>query len=717
MMNWFEAYLDEMDIVTILFSKETPSINNNEFYIHDGVQRYPLTIIKKEEVVTETKFSCKSPVDIEIGNFNLVSDLFGNQTELLIGSVIRTEKFDQLYFYNGNDLGANYSLTETTFKIWAPTAEDVSLLFFNRKGTIHQMYSMVRGDKGVWSITLHGNYDGYFYRYNVCVNKVWRDAVDPYAKAVSVNGEYAVVVDLNKTSVPKFSKSLPPFNSPTDAIIYETHIRDFSIHPESGVKNKGKYVAFCEEGTKGPYECKTCLDYLVDLGITHVELLPFNDFEGINEKRNEDQYNWGYNPVHYNVPEGSYATDPYDPYVRIRETKEMIEGLHQKGIRVIMDVVYNHVYMREFSSFRKIVPGYYFRFNEFGLPSDGTGVGNDIASERLMVRKFIIDSVQYWVKEYNVDGFRFDLMGILDIETMNAIRQTIDEIDPSIIILGEGWNLDTPLPEKDKAIIKNAEKMPRIAHFNDVFRNSVKGSIFDLLEQGFISGDRRYNDIFKTLFAGSVTISKEWKGLFPSPQQSVNYVECHDNHTLWDKLEICNGDESLEIRRKRQYLAISIVLLSQGIPFLHSGMEFFRTKYGESNSYNKPDNINQLDWARKNMYENYIPLFKALIAIRKAHPAFRLSTTEEIQRYYKWLAPSPNLIGFLLHDLEEIDTWENIIVLFNNGLLPKEFLLGNNEYWTIVMNGDKANLNGIEQVTRKVIIEPLSTTVLFKTKN
>lgn len=715
-MNWFEAYLDEMDIVTILFSKETPSINNNEFFLHDGVQRYSLTIINKEELATETKYTCKSPIDIEIGKFNLVSDLFGNQTELLIGSVIRTGKFDQLFFYGGDDLGANFSRMETTFKVWAPSAEDVSLLFYNRKGTIHQMYSMVREDKGVWSITLHGNYEGYFYRYNVCVNKIWRDAVDPYAKAVSVNGEYGVIVDLNKTVVPKYSQSLPSLKSPTDAIIYETHIRDFSIHPESGAKNKGKYIAFCEEGTTGPYDCKTCLDYLVDLGITHVELLPFNDFEGIDETSNQDQYNWGYNPLHYNVPEGSYATDPYDPYVRIRETKEMIEALHRKGIRVIMDVVYNHVYMREYSTFRKIVPGYYFRFNEFGLPSDGTGVGNDIASERLMVRKFILDSVEYWVKEYNVDGFRFDLMGILDIETMNAVRRLIDGIDPSIIVLGEGWNLDTPLPEKDKAIIKNAAKMPRIAHFNDVFRNSVKGSIFDLLDQGFISGETKYNPNFKYLFAGSTWITKEMDGMFLSPEQSVNYVECHDNHTLWDKLAISKADESPIIRKKRQYLAISIVLLSQGIPFLQSGMEFFRTKYGESNSYNKPDHINQLDWARKNMYENYLPLFKALIAIRKAHPAFRLSTAEDVSRHYKWLALSPNLIGYLLYDLGDIDSWENIIVLFNNGLLPKEFLLEDNDYWNIALSGDHVDLNGIEQVTKKVIIKPLSTIVLFKTK-
>lgn len=715
-MNWFEAYLDEMDIVTILFSKKSPSLANEEFFLSNGNQKFTLSVIKKEELIIETKYTCKSPVDVNIGEIYTVSDLSGHQTDLLIGSVIRTEKFDKAFFYDGNDLGASFSKTRTTFKVWAPTAENVLLLLYNEKGAIKQSINMVRGEKGVWSTALEGNYEGVFYRYNVCVNKVWRDAVDPYVKAVSANGEFGVVIDLSKTIVPRQSGYLPPFKSYTDAIIYETHIRDFSIHPESGVNNKGKYIAFCEEGTKGPDNCITCVDYIVDLGITHLELLPFNDFGGIDETSERDQYNWGYNPVHYNVPEGSYATNPYDPYVRIRETKEMIEALHRKGIRVIMDVVYNHIYMREYSTFRKIVPGYYFRFNEFGFPSDGTGVGNDIASERLMVRKFIIDSVSYWAKEYNIDGFRFDLMGILDIETMNKIRKTLDEIDPSIIILGEGWNLDTPLPESEKAIIKNSAQMPRIAHFNDIFRNTVKGSIFDLLDQGFISGNIKSKENMKMLFAGSILSTRDVNGIFPSPQQSVNYVECHDNHTLWDKLAICNADESVEIRRKRQYLAIAIVLFSQGIPFLHSGMEFFRTKYGEGNSYNKPDNINQLDWARKNMYENNIPFIKTLISIRKEHPAFRFSSAEEINRHYKWLSLSPNLAGFILYDLEDIDPWKTIIVLFNNGLIQKEFNLPDNDYWNIAVNGYEADVNGLGQINKKVVIKPLSTCILFKRK-
>ncbi|WP_458412175.1 type I pullulanase [Schinkia sp. CFF1] len=713
-MSWLEAYLDEMDIVTILFAKKEPSDDHKEFYLHNGIQSLQLAVIKTEPLLTDIKYTCKSPIDIEIGKKYIISDELGNQTDLLIGSVIRTEKFDRLFYYDGHDLGVNFSPTKSTFKVWAPTAEDVTLLFYNKKGNIIRSMNMVREDKGIWSIALDGNYEGSCYRYNVCVNKTWRDAVDPYAKAVSVNGEFGVVIDLDKTFVQRQSHFLPSLNASTDAIIYETHIRDLSIHPESGVKNKGKYLGVCEEGTKGPNRCKTCLDYILELGITHLELLPFNDFGGIDETSDQDQFNWGYNPVHYNVPEGSYATNPYDPYVRIRETKEMIESLHRKGLRVIMDVVYNHVYKREYSIFRKIVPGYYFRYNEFGFPSDGTGVGNDVASERLMVRKFIVDSVLYWLKEYNVDGFRFDLMGILDIETMNAIRSAIDEIDPTTIIIGEGWNLDTPLPESKKAIIKNAEKMPRIAHFNDLFRTTVKGSIFDLLDQGFISGSIKDKENLELLFAGSVSVSKKIKGIFPEPTQSVNYVECHDNHTLWDKLSISNSDESFEIRRKRQYLAISIVLFSQGIPFLHSGMEFFRTKYGEGNSYNKPDNINQLDWARKNMYEEKIPYIKTLIAIRKAHPAFRLATAEKIQRHYQSLEPSLNLAGYFLDGLEGIDSWKNIIVLFNNGLLQKEYKMIDDDIWAIAANGSAADENGLGQIKEKVIIEPLSTLILFK---
>lgn len=714
-MNRIEAYLDKMDFVTILLSKEGSPANNGPFFLREKNmnKRIKLATIKMEELKTDIKYSCQLPTQLDLSKKYVLLTENGDQTELLIGSVMRTNEFDLAFYYEGDDLGALYDKEETAFKVWAPTASNVTLKLYNTKGFAQQHIEMIRGEKGVWFTIQAGDLEGYYYRYNVCVNNSWREAVDPYVKATSANGEYGVVIDLEKTKVTHQSSFLPPCPSLTDAIIYETHIRDFSIHPKSGVKHKGKYKAFCEEGTRGPNNSKTCLDYIVDLGITHLELLPFNDFGGVDETSQEDQYNWGYNPVHYNVPEGSYATNPYDPYVRIIETKEMIEALHRKGIRVMMDVVYNHVYIRELSSFRKIVPGYFFRYNEMGLPSNGTGVGNDIASERLMVRKFILDSIQYWIKEYNVDGFRFDLMGILDIDTMNAIRVMIDKINPTILLIGEGWNLNTPIPDTQKATIMNADKMPRIAHFNDIFRDTVKGSIFNLQEKGFISGNDKKKEPLRELLAGSITLTVGTKGMFESPTQTVNYVECHDNHTLWDKLQLTNPEESEEIRKRRESLAIAMVLFSQGIPFLHSGIEFFRTKYGEGNSYNLPDDINQLDWIRKSMYEDHISFVRTLISIRKSHPAFRFTTLEQIKKHYNWLSTPPGLAGYMLDHLQGIDTWSKIMVFFNNSLTIQLYSLLNDEDWYVAVDGDQASEQGLRTIKNKIIIKPLSTAVLF----
>lgn len=717
-----EAYLDEIDIVTILLPNEYTLLNSKVFLLTNEEEEVELSVINEEIISANIKYRCKALNSINIDKQYIVTDKLGIEVELMIGSVMRTEKFDQLFFYEGTDLGATYCEEKTIFKVWAPTASNVELILYHSQGKFKQKIPMMRGSNGIWSITQFGDLEGCYYRYNVCVNKVWREAVDPYVRATSVNGEYGVVIDIEKTKVAKQSDHLPKFKNPTDAIIYETHIRDFSIHPESGAINKGKYKAFSEENTRGPNGCKTCIDHIVDLGITHIELLPINDFGGVDETGKEDQYhwrdnpapyNWGYNPIHYNVPEGSYATDPCNPYIRIIETKEMIEALHQKGIRVIIDVVYNHVFVLESSSFRKIVPGYYFRYNEFGLPANGTGVGNDIASERLMVRKFIVDSVTFWVKEYNIDGFRFDLMGILDIETMKAVRKAIDEIDPTILILGEGWNLDTPIPDSQKAIIKNALELPRVAHFNDLFRDTVKGSSFDFQNKGFISGNTLRKINLMELLAGSISLFKNKKGMFESPCQSINYIECHDNHTLWDKLAQSNGNESIDIRMKRHSLGIAMVLLSQGIPFIHSGMEFFRTKYGEGNSFNLPDHINQLDWVRKNMYEDHVSFIRTLISIRKAHPAFRLATAEEIRFHYRWIQTPPEVAGYLLEHLDGVDTWVKVLVFFNSSLDGHTVPLPDNETWTVAVDSANANLQMLEKVNGELLLKPLSTAVLF----
>ncbi|WP_102345238.1 type I pullulanase [Bacillus sp. Marseille-P3661] len=716
MNSGFQAFLDEMNIVTVLISKNHSSIDLPIFTLYDGAEESLLKIDTTEEFDVFYKFRCQTKEDLALEKqYQVINDL-GERTDLLIGSVMRTVKFDSLYFYDGNDLGANYSQEQTLFKVWAPTASSVTLLTYSRNGLLNNVIEMEREDRGVWSTLQKGDMEGTYYTYNVCVNQIWREAVDPYVKAVSVNGQFGVVVDLEKTKVADQSAHLPKFSSPTEAIIYETHIRDFSIHPQSGIRHKGKYLAFTEENTSGPEGCKTGIDYIQELGITHLELLPFNDYGGVDEAaEGESEYNWGYNPIHYNAPEGSYSMNPYDPYLRVKEVKEMVETLHRKGIRVIMDVVYNHVYIREQSAFWKIVPGYYFRYDKYGLPSDGTGVGNDIASERRMVRKFIIDSVTYWAKEYNIDGFRFDLMGILDVETMNEIRAALDQIKSDILIIGEGWNLNTPIDDAKKATIENASILPRIAHFNDQFRDGVKGNIFNLQERGFALGNDTKKDLMKYLFSGSISLDEK-AGMFPSPAQSVNYIECHDNHTLFDKLYVSNGEETVQQRMKRQKLATAMLLFSQGIPFLHSGMEFFRTKYGEGNSFNLPDEINQLDWARKSKYEKDVLYISTLIKLRKAHPAFQLATTNEIRKHYKWLHTPPYVAGFMLDELEGLDPWVTIAVYFNISTTDIRVSLEQKGSWSVSVYDQEASLESIAEIEGELCIPALATVVLFRGK-
>jgi pullulanase len=713
----FEAYLDRLNVITILIPKSYFRGIVNKFTIKNplGETRH-LPIHNRMELQTCMKYECHISFPIEIGLPYMIYEEYGAFTDLQIGAVIRTPEFDEQYYYDGEDLGIIYNEQQTVFKLWAPTATEVKLKLWSAKHQKPQILSMTRIEKGVWTISVSGNLEGYYYTYLVCVNLVWREAVDPYAVAVSVNGEHGIIVDLRKTRFPK--PDLPPLSSPTDAIIYETHIRDFTIHPESGVTHKGKYLGMSEPNTKGPNETSTGLSYLKELGITHVELLPFNDFAGVDEKNPSKDYNWGYNPLHFNTPEGSYATDPSNPYARINELKQAIKTLQENGIRVIMDVVYNHVYIREESSFEKIVPGYFFRHDVHGMPSNGTGVGNDVASERKMVRKFIIDSIRFWLQEYHVDGFRFDLMGILDIDTMNEIRKVADKIDPSILILGEGWDLNTPLPSEKKANIQNAGKMPRIAHFNDRFRDYIKGSTFNLYDKGFALGNCHHHKEVKEVISGSICIGKEIKGLFGEPIQTINYVESHDNHTFWDKAAVCNAHESEEVRKKRQKLATSIVLLSQGIPFLHSGQEFYRTKQGVENSYNSPDSVNQLDWRRKSGHEKDILYIQGLIALRKYHGAFRLSTAAEIRKHLKFFEHLPeSLIAYQLYNVNKYGPWKDIIVIHHNQEEKQIFSLPDKSVWHVVCNGERSGIHPLYTVHEKVEIFGIGTFVLICTES
>lgn len=703
----FLAYLDELNTITILISLSNHQVFSSSFFISNGSANSPLPIIQKSIIENYVKYICRLSIEICFGQQYWVMDEYNSKTDLQIGAVIRTEAFDKKFYYDGNDLGVTFVDGGICFKLWAPTAVQVKLKLRLPDSPYSEIIKMKRYDRGVWSVMINRELESSQYSFLVLVNQEWREAVDPYVKAVTVNGKFGVIVNLEKLREPQ--TELPPLDSPVDAIIYETHIRDFTIHQGSGVYHKGLYLGAGELHTKGRDNGSTGLSYLKELGVTHVEFLPFHDFAGVNELNQHQEYNWGYNPLHFNAIEGSYSTDPSNPYARIRELKHLIKQIHHAGLRVMMDVVYNHVYMREESSFEKVVPGYYFRHNELGLPSNGTGVGNDIASERWMARKFIVDSVRFWMEEYHIDGLRFDLMGILDVETMKEVRNVCNQIQEGALIVGEGWNLNTPLPFEQKAIIANQAKLPDIAQFNDAFRDCLKGGTFNLLDKGYALGNEHYVEAACEAITGSIGYKTNGHGLFNEPVQTVNYVECHDNHTLWDKLLAClpNSDDAL--RRKYHRLATGLVLLSQGIPFLHSGQEFFRTKQGDGNSYRSPDAINQLDWDRKTECKDNVEYMKGLIQIRKKFACFRLRTAKEIRSCIIRLPAVSPILGFLYQtDQAEIILAINPAVKTNSLSLPEG-------EWAVLADHQFAGSSPCRFVYRdELLLEPISLNVMLK---
>ncbi|HDR7325042.1 MULTISPECIES: type I pullulanase [Bacillus] len=666
-------------------------------------------ITNKVKIITEQKIDLKQTYKVKIEN------LAYTNTE--IGKVIRSEEFDKLFYYSGNDLGNIYSPQHTKFRVWAPTASEAKLVTYKKwNDKIGTEINMQQGEKGTWKAEIKGNQKGLFYTYKVKIGDKWTEAVDPYVRAASVNGDKGVVIDLNETNPKKWkANKKPEFKKPEDAIIYELHVRDLSIQPESGIKQKGKYLGVTEKGTKGPEGVKTGLDHMKDLGVTHVQFLPIFDYASVNEETlNEPQYNWGYDPKNFNVPEGSYSTNPYEPTVRITELKQMIQVLHDNNLRVVMDVVYNHMYNAAESNFHKLVPGYYYRYNEDGTFANGTGVGNDTASERKMMRKFMVDSVTYWAKEYNLDGFRFDLMGIHDYETMNEIRKAVDQIDPSIILHGEGWDLNTPLAAELKANQKNAEKMKGIAHFNDNIRDGLKGSVFEEKENGFVNGKQNMEDRIKKGITAGIDYDTN-SSTYQDPEQVLTYVEAHDNHTLWDKLELTNPGDSAEVRKQMHKLSSSILLTSQGIPFLHAGQEFMRTKYGDHNSYKSPDSINQMDWLRRAAYNNEVDYMKGLIDLRKKYPAFRMTSTEQIKKHISFIDAPKNVIAYSIDGKGNGNKNENFMVAHNANRESVDITLPSKGPWKVLVDGKQAGSKTLYVVHNNKIKVPALSSFVLKT--
>jgi pullulanase len=635
-------------------------------------------------------------------------------------------KKDAYPAYAGNDLGVYYTKAKTIFKVWGPgaTAIVVRLYKAGDGGEAYSSQNMLPQKNGVWQLQVKKDLKNIYYTFQVQEQSKWlNETPDIYAKAVGVNGKRGMVVDLAETNPAGWAKDKKPaLKNFTDIILYETHVRDISISENSGIKNKGKFIGLAETGTKSPEGEKTGLDYLKELGVTHVHLLPSFDFNSVDETNPDASYNWGYDPLNYNVPEGSYSTDPYHGQVRIKEFKTMVQALHANGIRVILDVVYNHTANRE-SAFNQFVPDYYYRMKEDGTYSDATGCGNETASEKPMMRKFMIASVAYWAREYHLDGFRFDLMGVHDIETMNAISDTLHKIDPSIFIYGEGWTAgSSPLAEDLRAVKKNTHELKRIAAFSDDIRDALHGPFSDVKKTGFASGTIGNAESVKFGIVGAtqhtqIDYTKVNYSKMPwahEPSQSINYVSCHDDNTLYDRLKIGNPNADETSLENMDKLCQFTVFTSQGVPFIHGGAELLRTKQGIANSYKSPDSINEIDWSRKTTYAPIFDYYKGLIALRKAHPAFRMPTTKMIQQHLKFTETNdPLFIAYQLIDNANGDEWKNILVLLNGDTASKKMTLPPGE-WILVADKNSINEKRIKKLEGEVEVEGTSGWVLYQ---
>jgi pullulanase len=635
----------------------------------------------------------------------------------VLAKLYDSSDFIAKYTYTGDDLGNTYSKTETKFRIWAPTAKSVSIVTYAKADTKDAdgvLTPMVSDVNGTWTLTMPGDKSGLIYNYRVTLEKVTNEAVDPYVRATTVNGKRGVVVDLTQTNPANWKKTKPAFSGKaTDATIYELHVRDLSMDTSSGIpaNHKGKFLAFTDLNTKSN-GILTGVSAIKDLGVTHVELLPVFDFASVDEL--DPTFNWGYDPMNYNVPEGSYSSDPTNPTARITELKQAIQSLHNLGLRVNMDVVYNHVFNAGTFSQELIVPGYFFRTDESGSLTNGSGCGNDVASERPMVRKFIVDSVKYWASEYNFDGFRFDLMGLMDITTINSITAALKAIDPTIIVIGEGWSMGT-LPTTERANQSNISKLNKVSLFNDQIRDGLKGSVFNAADPGWISGKTLASaDVLSGIVGNtdySNTLLNKWNTT--SPTQAVNYVESHDNLTLADKLTTSvKGIKPAGIMQLSQF-ASSVVIFSQGVPFMQAGQEFLRSKAGNDNSYKSSDEINSLKWSTKAKYASTVAYFKGLLALRAAHPAFRMSSSAQVAANLKFLKSPENVIAYSLNGKAVKDSSTTLIVIHNANPGTATITLPNAKKWSVMVKGSKAATKALEFFTgAQLKIAGQSTVVL-----
>ncbi len=640
-------------------------------------------------------------------------------------------KFDTFPRYEGTDLELSVDSNGTHFALWSPEAQDAKVNLYNsdRNTPAYQILQMTKGEKGVWRASVPEQLYGKFYTFAIKYDGKWlAETPGIWAKATGTNGHRAAIIDFAATNPECWEQDHgPKVENITDAIIYEMHHRDFSIHPSSDIAHKGKFLALTERQTRTLTGEKTGIDHLKELGVTHVHILPSYDYNSVDEANlPANQYNWGYDPYNYNTPEGSYSTDPSNPATRIREMKEMVKALHNAGIGVVMDVVYNHTANNDDSNFSLTAPGYFYRHRANGSYSDASGCGNETASDRPMMQDFIVNSVKYWAKEYHIDGFRFDLMAIHDTETMNRVARELKEINPSIFVYGEGWTAgDSPLPVERRALKENVATMNGIAVFSDDIRDAIKGHYSNAADRGFATGKPGNEETVKIGIVAAtahpqVDYAKGNNSKFAyasASTQIINYVSCHDDLTLTDKLAKSMPGSTEAQRQRAARLAQTIVFTSQGTPFMFAGEEVFRDKKGVHNSYKSPDSINAIDWTLKHKNADQFDYYRNLIALRKAHPAFRMTSAADIARHLVFdKVEQSNVISYSLKDNANGDAWKEIKLVFNGNEEPATVKVPKGN-WTIIAQDGRINPEGLG-TTRggKISVAGTSALILARTK-
>ena len=638
------------------------------------------------------------------------------------------KSYDDYPVRTGDLIEMVYTPAVTDFFLWAPTAEEVRVMLYNEGlgGNPYETISM-KHDKntGTWSAQINQDLLGKFYAFNVKVNGKWLgDTPGINARAVGANGKRGAIIDMKATNPAGWeSDKGPNVKSPADIVLYEVHHRDFSIDSTSGIKNKGKFLAYTEKGTRNPDNLPTGIDHLKDLGITHVHILPSYDYASIDETQLEqNKYNWGYDPQNYNVPEGSYSTNPANPSVRINEFKQMVQSLHNEGIGVVLDVVYNHTYNTDDSSFERTAPGYFYRHKEDGSLANGSGCGNETASDREMMRKYMIESVLYWMNEYHIDGFRFDLMGIHDIETMNAIQEAAKAVNPNVFIYGEGWAAEAPIYPTDSLGMKaNAYQMPGIAVFSDELRDGLRGPFNDNTKAAFMAGVPGQEESIKFGVVGAIShpqvdyaaVNYTDTAWAAEPTQMISYVSCHDDMCVVDRLkETMPGITPDQVARLSK-LAQTVVFTSQGVPFMYAGEEVLRDKKGVHNSYISPDSINAIDWSRKTTNKDVYDYYKSLIDLRKSHPAFRMGKADIVREKLEFLpVEGDNLVAYIIKDHANGDKWKDIVVIYNGRDTAAQVTVPDGKY-TVVCKDGKIDQKGLGVVNGPLVTVPQQSALIM----